>query len=232
MRRADRLFQIVQFLRSRRISTARWLAQRLEVSPRTIYRDIRDLVNSGVPVEGEAGVGYTIRREFDLPPLMFSHEELNALALGARIVESWADPALATAAHSLLSKVETVLPREKRDGLEATRLFSPMVRISPEVAATMTLLRHSIDRQQKVEFHYRRADGMESRRTAWPLGLFFWGQVWTLGAWCELRGAFRSFRLDRISALTPRQVSFPRMKGRTLEDFILQCRGNRPEPEP
>ncbi len=137
MRRADRLFQIVQFLRSRRVTTARWLAERLEVSERTIYRDVRDLLASGVPIDGEAGIGYAIRRGFDLPPLMFSREELDALAFGARIVESWADPALATAARSVLSKVQTVLPDNLKNGIDAATLFSPMVRIQPEVAATM-----------------------------------------------------------------------------------------------
>ncbi len=227
MRRADRLFQIVQFLRSRRVTTARWLAERLEVSERTIYRDVRDLLASGVPIDGEAGIGYAIRRGFDLPPLMFSREELDALALGARIVESWADPALATAARSVLSKVQTVLPDNLKNGIDAATLFSPMVRIQPEVAATMALLRQSIDSRNKIEFDYARADGEKSHRRVWPLGLFFWGQVWTLGAWCELREAFRSFRLDRMTAVVQRDDIFPALRGRTVEDLIAQCREER-----
>ena len=187
MRRADRLFQIVQFLRSRRVTTAHWLAERLEVSERTIYRDVRDLLASGVPIDGEAGIGYAIRRGFDLPPLMFTREELDALTLGARIVESWADPALATAARSVLSKVKTVLPDNLKNDIDAATLFSPMVRIQPEVAATMALLRQSIDNRRKITFDYIRADGEKSQRRVWPLGLFFWGQVWTLGANAELR---------------------------------------------
>lgn len=224
MRRADRLFQIVQFLRSRRVTTARWLAERLEVSERTIYRDVSDLLASGVPIDGEAGIGYAIRKDFDLPPLMFDREELSALVLGARIIESWADPALATAARSVLSKIETVLPHDRKDDIDAAKLFSPMVRIQPEVAATMALLRNSIDQRQKVELRYRRADGESSLRTAWPLGLFFWGQVWTLGAWCELREDFRSFRLDRMTSVRMSGQIYPCLQGRTVEDLIAHCR--------
>ena len=227
MRRADRLFQIVQFLRSRRVTTARWLAKQLEVSERTIYRDIRDLMASGVPIDGEAGIGYAIRKGFDLPPLMFSHDELHALALGARIVESWADPALANAARSLLSKIDTVLPEHLKGGIEAAQLFSPMVRIQAEVATAMTLLRGAIDERHKVRLAYRRADGEASQRVVWPLGLFFWGHVWTLGAWCELRKAFRSFRLDRIATLTRLDARYTTAKGRTLDDFIRYCKAER-----
>ena len=117
MRRADRLFQIIQFLRTRRVTTAAWLAERLEVSERTIYRDIKDLVTSGVDIEGEAGIGYVVRRGFDLPPLMFNAEEVSALVLGARMVNSCADISLATAADSVLSKIETVLPDKMKNSL-------------------------------------------------------------------------------------------------------------------
>jgi predicted DNA-binding transcriptional regulator YafY len=225
MRRADRLFQIVQFLRSRRVTTARWLAQRLEVSERTIYRDIRDLMLAGVAIEGEAGIGYVVRRGFDLPPLMFSTEEITALTLGARIVGSWADTALATAAQSVLSKIETVLPDELKGRPDQTRLFAPFVQIPPVVAAAMAALRGAVDKQQKVAFTYTRVDGANSQRMVWPLGLFFWGAVWTLGAWCELRGAFRNFRLDRIRDLQVCAEPYPIEVGRTLDDLIAAtCR--------
>lgn len=220
MRRADRLFQIVQFLRTRRITTARWLAEILEVSERTIYRDIQDLMTSGVPIEGEAGVGYVIRRGYDLPPLMFSRDEIAALTLGARIVNSWADPALAAAAQSVLSKVETVLPDSLKGELEHTRLFSPMVRVSAQIAAYMADLRQAIDHRNKVVIGYTRADDTGSSRTIWPLGLFFWGKVWTLGSWCELRQTFRNFRLDRIKTLQIQDEGYPDQPGRTLDDMI------------
>lgn len=220
MRRADRLFQIVQFLRSRRVTTARWFSEVLEISERTVYRDIQDLMASGVPIEGEAGIGYVIRRGYDLPPLMFTRDEIAALTLGARIINSWADPGLAAAAQSVLSKVETVLPDTLKGELDQTRLFSPLVRISAKAASFMGDLRGAVDRRNKVEITYTRADSTESKRIIWPLGLFFWGTVWTLGAWCELRLAFRNFRLDRIQSLQILEMRYPDEPGRTLEDMI------------
>lgn len=220
MRRADRLFQIIQYLRTRRVTTAGWLAERLEVSERTIYRDIQDLTLTGVPIEGEAGVGYVLRRGFDLPPLMFTAEEITALVLGARIVESWADPALAQAADSVLSKVETALPAALRERLDKTRLFSPLTQIDPCVASCMGELRNAADTRHKACFDYVRADGVASSRTVWPLGLFFWGSVWTLGAWCELRSDFRNFRLDRIRQLVIVAETYPDTPGRRLDDMI------------
>ena len=226
MRRADRLFQIIQFLRTRRVTTAKWLAERLEVSERTIYRDIKDLILSGVNIEGEAGIGYVVRRGFDLPPLMFTKEEISALTLGARIVESWADPSLATAAQSVLSKIESVLPDDIKNSLEQTRLFAPLTQIRPDVASVMAQVRVAADNNHKITLEYTRADGETSERTIWPLGLFFWGSIWTIGAWCELRKAFRVFRLDRINNILTLDESYPATEGRTLQDMIKHEEGN------
>jgi predicted DNA-binding transcriptional regulator YafY len=220
MRRADRLFQIIQFLRTRRVTTAAWLAERLEVSERTIYRDIKDLVTSGVDIEGEAGIGYVVRRGFDLPPLMFNAEEINALVLGARIVNSCADPALATAADSVLSKIETVLPEGMKKSLDQTRLFAPLMQIQTDVASHMATVRIAADNQNKIQLVYGRADGEVSERIIWPLGLFFWGTVWTIGAWCEFRQDFRIFRLDRIHSLVKLEQVYPLEQGKTLADLI------------
>ncbi len=224
MRRADRLFQIVQFLRTRRVTTARWLAERLEVSERTIYRDIQDLLANAVPIEGEAGVGYVIRKGYDLPPLMFTPEELSALALGASIVDSWADVALSTAAQSALSKIESSLPSALKGKLADQRLFSPMQRLSPEAAHNMAELRRAMDERAKLRIRYTRLDGVSSERVIWPLGLFFWGQVWTLGAWCEKRRSLRNFRMDRIHSLQWLEKTYPDMPGRRLQDLIEQGR--------
>ena len=109
MRRADRLFRIVRILRGGRLQTARMLAQKLEVSERTIYRDVSDLQTSGMPIEGEAGVGYTLRRDLDLPPLMFTRDELTALVLGARLVRAWGGAASTVAADQALQRIEAVL---------------------------------------------------------------------------------------------------------------------------
>jgi predicted DNA-binding transcriptional regulator YafY len=220
MRRADRLFQIIQFLRTRRVTTASWLAERLEVSERTIYRDIKDLVLSGINIEGEAGVGYVVRRGFDLPPLMFTKEEINALTLGARIVDSWADQSLATAAQSALSKIETVLPDDLQGSSERTTLFAPLTQIHPDVAVVMADVRIAADNKLKLRLEYNRADGEFSTRIIWPLALFFWGSIWTIGAWCEMRQAFRVFRLDRIKAIEVLDEPYPNEKGKTLNDLI------------
>lgn len=221
MRRADRLFEIIQILRTRRVTTARRLAERLEVSERTVYRDIADLLASGVPIEGEAGVGYALRKGFDLPPLMFTEEEIKALALGARIVTSFADPRLAQAAEQVLDKVGLVLPERLRRVLDATYLYAPVPHLTADEARVMGELRAAIDRRRKVRFRYAREDGARSHRTVWPLGLFFWGHTWTLGAWCELRMALRNFRLDRIAAIEPLDT-FTLQPGRTVEDLFRE----------
>ncbi len=220
MRRADRLFQIIQFLRTRRVTTAQWLAERLEVSERTIYRDIKDLILSGVNIEGEAGIGYVVRKGFDLPPLMFSEDEITALTLGARLVESWADASLATAAQSALSKIETVLPDNIKSSLGNTLLFSPFTRITPEISITMAEVRLAADNRRKISLQYSDAKGNSSDRIIWPLGMFFWGSVWTIGAWCELRDGFRVFRLDRIDTLCVLDENYPQEKGKSLQDLI------------
>ncbi len=190
MRRADRLFRLIQLLRRRPVVTAAWLAQELEVSERTVYRDVRDLVLSGVPIEGEAGVGYTLRRGYDLPPLMFTEAELEAMVLGARVVASGADPQLATTAEEALARIEAVLPDRLKPKLE-TPLFAPGFHVRPEVAAGLSTLRGSLDARRKVWFRYTAPSGQETERAVRPLGLFFWGSTWTLVAWCELRADFR-----------------------------------------
>ncbi len=220
MRRADRLFQIVQMLRRRRLTTAAQLAERLEVSERTVYRDIRDLSGSGVPILGEAGVGYRLGKDFDLPPLMFSGEEVQALVLGARMVESWGDSELRQAARSVLTKVEAVLPPSKRQQLHDTALFSLSFRVSPEVRANVGALRKAIDARTKIRLDYKDREGVASGRVVCPLGLYFWGNVWTLGAWCELREDFRNFRLDRIEKATSTNEKFRSEPPLTLEDYV------------
>ena len=221
MRRADRLFQIVQILRARRVTTAARLAETLEVSERTIYRDVRDLVLSGVPIEGEAGVGYALPKSFDLPPLMFGKQEIEALVLGARLVKSWSDAELAEAADSALVKIEAVLPERLRTRLEEITLFAPNYRGEPRAfAANLPTLRSAILERRKIHFAYTRRDEERSERTVRPVGLFFWGYNWTLSAWCELRDDFRSFRVDRIRELALTDEPFTPEPGKTLEDFF------------
>ena len=219
MRRADRLFRIVERLRRRGRVTAAALAEELEVSPRTVYRDVQDLVGSGVPIQGEAGVGYAMARGFDLPPLMFNEEEIEALVLGARIVETRADPALARAARDVLQKVEAVLPARLKARIAEAALFAPGFRAVP-AGETLTHLRGAIRQRRKISFAYRDQGGAATRRTVQPLGVFYWGATWSLGAWCELRAGFRNFRTDRIDELTVLDVTFQPQPGRTLRDFF------------
>lgn len=223
MRRADRLFQIVLLLGRRRAVTARALAEALEVSERTIYRDIADLSRSGVPVAGEAGVGYLMHGGYQIPPLMFDIEELAALALGGRMVQGWADPELGRAAERALLKIEAVLPAARKGQLDRQALRVPSFHVPPAMRAPLGLLRRAIGESRKVVFDYTRADGAPSRRAVWPLGLFFWGESWTLGAWCEMRAAYRAFRLDRMAGLALLDARFA--GDGLLEDYIRVVSG-------
>jgi predicted DNA-binding transcriptional regulator YafY len=222
MRRADRLFRIVQSLRSDRWLTARRLADELEVSERTIYRDVQDLSLSGIPIVAEAGLGYRLLEGFRLPPLMFNETELEALLLGIRMVGVWSDPALARAAESAAGKIDAALPERLRPELERMALLVPPFGPESEVTDAMHLLRGAVRGQRKVRFHYRRADGEASHRTVRPLGLAYWGRTWTLVGWCELRDDFRHFRLDRMDHLLDIGESFDPVPGRRLEDFLAQ----------
>lgn len=220
MRRADRLFQLVQLLRRRRFVTAAQLAERLEVSQRTVYRDIQDLVAGGVPVLGEAGVGYRLERGFELPPLMFTLDEIDALVLGARMVARFGDAALRASAASILDKVDAVLPESHRARLQDSRLLSPRFQGQDGSAQHLGTLREATQAQKKVAITYRDGSGRGSERVVRPLCLAFWGPTWTLGAYCELREGFRNFRLDRIDTLRVLEERFELEPPVTLEDYI------------
>ena len=223
MRRADRLFQIVQYLRGRRLTTAAQLAEWLQVSQRTVYRDIQDLERSGVPIEGEAGVGYRLRPEFDLPPLMFTYEEVEALVAGARMIGSWGSPQLKQAAELALAKIAAALPEPRRIELERTRLYA-MSYADPAVGDVLDTLRHVIAGRVVTLLDYKDAAAKPSTRHVWPLGLYFWGHTWSLAAWCELRQDFRNFRLDRIAGAYSTERQYPDEAGRRLEDFVRAMR--------
>ena len=205
MRRADRLFAIVQYLRGRRLTTAAQLARWLEVSERTVYRDIADLSASGVPIDGEAGVGYRVRAGFDLPPLMFTFDEIDALVIGAR---------------SALAKIAAALPSDKRIALERTTLFAPGFFVDPKPGERLDMLRHAIAEHCFADLDYKDAGGQSTQRRVRPLGLYFWGDAWTLGAWCELRQNFRNFRLDRIGTVNVADARYPDEPGKRLEDYM------------
>lgn len=219
MRRADRLFRIVQLLRGRRLTTAQQLADWLEVSQRTIYRDVRDLSISGVPIEGEAGVGYRLRAGFELPPLMFDADEAEALVAGLRMVRAWAGPNLSRAAALAQAKIASALPSERRALLERTKLFAPSGASGAD-RAHLDVLHRAIAERTILALDYRDAGERASVRRVWPLGLNYWGKVWTLAAWCELRQDFRDFRIDRMVGLSDAGERFPDTAGRRLADYV------------
>jgi len=200
MRRADRLFQIVQFLRGGRLSTADALAEKLEVSTRTIYRDIADLQGSGVPIEGEAGVGYVMRAGFDMPPLMFTADEVVALVAGARLIQAWGGASMALAAEEALVKIGAVLPTPVRARAAAVHIHAIVPGgIDPLERARIDSLEAACQSHTRLRLVYGDSEGTKTERIIRPLGLLFWGKVWTLVAWCELRDDFRMFRVDRIT---------------------------------
>lgn len=221
MRRADRLFQIILLI-GRGNMTAQRLANQLEVSERTIYRDVADLVSSGVPIEGAAGVGYQLRSGYQLPPLMFTPDELQALVLGIRMVQSSADPELGAAADNALAKIGAVLSSASRPAFNhiGSSFVVPDVRVSSAMREPLALLRQAIAELRKLQFSYCRADGQPSQRVVQPLGLFYWGNSWTLAGWCELRDGFRTFRTDRISELQLLSQTFSPPLGQRLSDYL------------
>lgn len=230
MRPADRLFQIVLALGRGRVVTARFLAENLGVSERTIYRDIQDLMLSGVPIDGEAGVGYRLRRGFQVPPLMFDGAEIQALVFGVRVAQAYGDPEMAKAADRVLSKVDAVLPDRLRGELESERLVVPPRSLPPGATEMLGEVREAINRRVRLFLDYRDASGSSTERIVWPLSLLYWGQTWTLGAWCELRQAFRSFRIDRIAASRTLASRFPDEPGKRLQDYFSAVRGHMDDP--
>ena len=221
MRRADRLFRLIQYLRTRsRATTAAQIARTLEVSVRTVYRDVADLVASGVPIDGEPGVGYLLRGDYDLPPLMFHVEEIEALVLGAEIVSRWSDPDLAGAARRALDKITAALPERLRGELSNTALFAPPSRNRLPFTADLGALRRAVRQGNKVRFCYVNEREERSQRTVRPLGLAFYGPVWILMSWCELRRDFRTFRIDRMSRAQVLAERFAQEPGKTIGDYF------------
>lgn len=219
MRPADRLFRIIQLMRSTgRAMTAAEIAARMEVAPRTIYRDMQHLIASGAPIDGERGVGYLLREEFDAPPLIFTFEQIEALSFGLRAVQMLGDARLGQAAREAFDKIASRLPDD-----HARRLRQAPIRALRSTLAAppeeLGVLRIAITENRLIEFGYTDASGSGSDRRVRPLGLCVFGQVWLLTAWCELRQAFRDFRLDRMASLIVLRDRFEQQPGKTFEDY-------------
>jgi len=224
MRRADRLFRIVEYLKARRqVVTAEQLAEELEVSTRTIYRDIADLGASGVHIMGEAGVGYSLSRDHTVRPLMFGLEELDALILGASMVKNWGDKELGKSASQAIDKIKSILPENVQREISSTFLFSFASNSEVEINIDFTNLRKAIRTKNKLYFSYEDENGSGTERLVRPLCLCFFGSVWLLLAWCEKRNDFRNFRLDRIIELNILDDKFKDESGKRLDDY---CRIN------
>lgn len=204
--------------------TAKTLAEQLEVSERTIYRDIADLMASGVPVDGEAGVGYRLHRGYQVPPMMFDQDELQALIFGAQVSKRWGDKEMAAAADRILNKIDAVLPEKMRPELNSQTLVVPEMGYyqSAETTEQLGAVREAINDRRRLFLNYNDVNGEATERIVWPMSLAYWGVTWTLGAWCELRQSFRNFRIDRIADARILTTRFPDEAGKRLADYFAQ----------
>ena len=220
MRRTDRLFDLIQILRDGRLHRAQDMAAQLGVSQRTIYRDMETLQASGVPVEGERGVGYMMTAPITLPPLNLTLPELEALHLGMAVVGEAGDEELQKAAQSLSAKIDAVLPEDRNAPPEGWGFAVYPFEEAARGFAHMPALRAAIRARQKLSLRYRALSDEITTRIIRPLQLEYWGRVWTATAWCELREDFRVFRVDRIETLQARPELFTDEPGKTLEDYL------------
>lgn len=222
MRRADRLLQIIQVLRRRKApTTARMLAEELEVTPRTIYRDIASLQSARVPIEGEAGIGYLLRGGYDLPPLMFSADEIEAVVLGMRMVSARGDADLARSALNVLAKIEVVVPNAVSDQMWKGNLLVPHpVQNEILIVPHLPTIRLAVRQNQKLKITYTSLDDCETARTIWPLGLYIFSHVTLVCAWCELREGYRAFRAERITDCEPLADRFNPKNGTMMNEFL------------
>ena len=211
MTKAERLFQLVTLLRSRRTAiTAEAIAERMDVSPRTVYRDVQALSLSGVPIEGEPGVGYLLRPGEHLPPLMFDADELQALLVGSRMVQAFTDRELGAAAQRAEQKIRSILTESLKLRAERQPYRIPYVERDDAQRTVHGRLRRACEERRKLQTVYVDEKGERSERIVWPLGMIGWsGSTWTLLAWCELRQDYRNFRFDRFEELEELAETYP-----------------------
>ncbi|SDR62218.1 WYL domain-containing protein [Rhizobiales bacterium GAS191] len=221
MRRADRLFEIIQRLRaaSGPLTAAR-LAEELEVTVRTVYRDIAALQARRVPIEGAAGIGYLLRRGFDLPPLMFTMEEVEAIVVGVQLVRRTGDAGLQQAAEGVLSKITVILPEALRAHLTSAPFFVSRHGAPAAPVIDLSEIRDAIRATRKVRLTYKDDLGHKTRRTIWPVAIAYYVQSTLIAAWCELRQDYRHFRADRVLAATVLDERFPSGDGRLTSDWL------------
>lgn len=223
MSRAERLLELIQLLRRNRYPiTGAELASELDISVRTLYRDIASLQAQGARIDGEPGMGYMLRPGFLLPPLMFSEEEIEALVVGSRWVADRGDSELAGAARNAIAKIAAVLPADLRDQLDANSLLVPPgSQVSDDEASDETLaaLRQAIRRERKVAIRYRNTAGNETERTIWPFALAYFERARVVASWCEVRADYRHFRVDRMGGVTVLDERYPRRRQALLAEW-------------
>lgn len=218
MRRAERLFRLVNEMRSRGICRAEDLAAYFEISVRTVYRDIAHLQGSGLPIEGEAGVGYLLRPGFDLPAMTFTFEQLDALAMGLSFVEVAGDTSLSDAAKEVRAKIQASLPEPDKRGLEKAPLFAS--RRDGRAAPILKVIRRAIRESNILSLEYRDADETLTARRVRPLAIWAFTEGWLFAGWCELRQDFRAFRLDRIAEIEETGDKFPDNSNQNLQAYL------------
>lgn len=219
MTRSERLLQLLEILRRHRFPVAgKALAQELNISLRTLYRDIGSLQEQGAMIEGEAGLGYVLKPGFTLPPLMFSEDEIEALVLGSRFVAGRADTSLANAAHSALAKINTVLPENLRRKSENTTLLIAPSKIKRD-EPFLNRCRLAIRDHCKLVIHYKDAQKQETTRTIWPFGISFFDDACIIMAFCEERNAYRHFRIDRLIDVQKLDERIPRQKSALMKEW-------------
>jgi predicted DNA-binding transcriptional regulator YafY len=225
MRRSDRLFDIIQRLRTARAPvTALALAEELEVAPRTVYRDIAALQASRVPIEGAAGLGYVLRRGYDLPPLMFTFDEMEAVLVGMRLLRRTRDPGLKAAALSVLSKLAAVLPDRLREQLDQAPFHVSDGDALEPTAISLAELRVAIREARKLRITYRDGSGAATARIIRPVALEFYVEATLICGWCELRSDYRHFRADRIASAALLSDTFLPDKQRLLAGWLALTR--------
>ncbi len=227
MRRTDRLFELIQILRNGRLHRAADLAEKLEVSLRTVYRDMDTLMKSGMPIAGERGVGYMLTTAITLPPLNLTLTELEALHLGMAVVGEAADEELQKAARTLSAKIDAVLPEDRSAPPTGWGFAVYPFADAAEGFKHMPSLRSAIRARQKVRVGYTDLEGGKTSRTIRPLQLEYWGRVWTVTAWCEMRKDFRVFRVDKINRLRILPGLFVEEPGKTLADYLERVDSGR-----
>lgn len=228
MRRTERLFQIIQILRASRAPiTGQSLASEMEISLRTLYRDMAELIAQRVPITGEAGMGYVLDDGYDMPPLMLTPDELEAAALGAALVTSQADPSLARGARDLLTKISEVIPEELRPIVMDSGIRTVTTRTRTHEQFDGAILRQAIRERLKLHLRYKDGNGSESNRVIWPLLIAFFDEIRLIVAWCEYRESYRHFRTDRVISLQIQQDKYPGRRATLIqswEETILKHR--------